>query len=486
MSVARGIIECMFEVDPAIGPLQRMCSAARAEACAAAQRLVAIGDLVSLRMAQDGGASEDWALDVTDAVAIEVSAALNISRGLAASHVRYAHALRVQLPKLGRAFIAGDIDEAVFRAAVFRTGLITDDDILAAVDEQLSVRLPRWGVMSRRQLAARIDKIVARVDRGAVRRRRGRVAGREVFVGDVDNGLAELSATLFAADAHAVVDRLTALAHTVCDDDPRTVSQRCADAFGALSAGADRLACHCGTAGCPAGGRTAGPVVIHVVADQSTIDGTGTNPGAMLGYEGLIPPELIVELAKAARLRPLVHPCDSPPECGYTPSRALSDFVRCRDLTCRFPGCDVPAVGCDLDHTIPHGDGGPTHASNLKCLCRFHHLLKTFWGWGDRQLRDGTVVWTSPAGETYATTPGSALLFPDLCVPTGPLPASAPPRPRRGGDRTAKMPRRHRTRTQEHAHRIAVERRQNRQTHCQYAAFAQQRSGARDPDPPPF
>ena len=42
---------------------------------------------------------------------------------------------------------------------------------------------------------------------------------------------------------------------------------------------------------------------------------------------------------------------------------------------------------------------------------RYHHLLKTFWnganGWRDRQLPDGTVVWTSPTGHTYTTHPGS-------------------------------------------------------------------------------
>ena len=58
---------------------------------------------------------------------------------------------------------------------------------------------------------------------------------------------------------------------------------------------------------------------------------------------------------------------------------ALVDFVRCRDLTCRWPGCDKPAYGCDLDHTVPY-PLGPTHASNIKCYCRFQHLLKTFWG----------------------------------------------------------------------------------------------------------
>lgn len=36
----------------------------------------------------------------------------------------------------------------------------------------------------------------------------------------------------------------------------------------------------------------------------------------------------------------------------YAPSQALADFVRCRDLTCRWPASDQPAIDCDLDHTI--------------------------------------------------------------------------------------------------------------------------------------
>ena len=262
---------------------------------------------------------------------------------------------------------------------------------MTAVDRELAQRMPRWGSMNRNQLALRIDTIVAHADADAVRRR-DRIAGREVFVGDVDNGLAELSATLFATDAHAFADRLTALARTVCEGDPRTLAQRRADAIGALAAGAGRLSCRCGRADCTAEGNAASPVVIHVIAEKSTVQGTGDAPGAMAGYEGLIPAELIAELAQTARLRPLIHPGDAPPECGYIPSRALADFVRFRDLTCRFPNCDQPAMACDVDHTIPHGDGGPTHASNLKCLCRVHHLLKTFWGWCDEQLRDGTLI----------------------------------------------------------------------------------------------
>jgi hypothetical protein len=171
---------------------------------------------------------------------------------------------------------------------------------------------------------------------------------------------------------------------------------------------------------------------------------------------------LAAKLANTATIRPLIHPGDAPPEPRYTPSRRLADFVRCRDMTCRFPGCDEPAVGCDLDHTIayPHG---PTCASNLGCLCRKHHLLKTFGGWVNRQLPDGTMIWTAPDGQTYPTYPGSRILFPSLCRPTAPVTATAPdtathsPDPNRG----LAMPRRKHTRAENRKRAIEAERRLN-------------------------
>ncbi len=104
---------------------------------------------------------------------------------------------------------------------------------------------------------------------------------------------------------------------------------------------------------------------------------------------------------------------------------------------------------------------GPTHASNLKLLCRHHHLVKTFYtgprGWGDRQMPDGTVVWTSPTGQAYTTKPDGALFFPQLAKPTGKLvllgDASSP-----GPGRGLMMPTRIRIRTQDRLARINYER----------------------------
>jgi hypothetical protein len=471
--------------------LDRICASWRAQNRAAAAALVAVGELFGYRLARCSD-TEEWAIDSEEAVSAELAAALRISQGLAGSQVRYARAMRERLPKVADVFKAGDIDQRTFATIVYRTDLITDRQVLAAVDGQLALRVTRWPSMTRSRLAGQIDKIVATADADAVRRRKERRTEREIWFADLEGGISEIHGSLFSPDAHALEKRLNALSGTVCEDDPRTREQRRADALGALAAGADRLGCRCGRSDCAAGKRPAAtPVVIHVIAEQVTVDGRGFTPASEVGADGLIGPELVAELAASARLVPLIHPADAAPEPGYLPSKALADFVRCRDLTCRWPGCDRPAVDCDLDHTIPYADGGPTHASNLKCYCRAHHLVKTFWGWRDQQLPDGTVILKSPSGQTYVTTPGSALLFPSLCLATGGVPApEADPPIEYCGDRTAMMPRRRRTRVQDRAHRVATERRQNRNARMSHRADHMSHLGpappATDRDPPPF
>jgi hypothetical protein len=113
-------------------------------------------------------------------------------------------------------------------------------------------------------------------------------------------------------------------------------------------------------------------------------------------------------------------------------------------------------------HTTPWPYGA-TGASNIKCLCRFHHLLKTFWGgdggWRDKQHPNGDVIWTAPDGRTHTTAPGSRLLFPTLSEPTAPIIATGTPPTHTTG---LTMPRRRTTRTQDRARRINDERETNR------------------------
>ncbi|MEB4212436.1 hypothetical protein OQ789_25790, partial [Mycobacterium sp. 94-17] len=91
------------------------------------------------------------------------------------------------------------------------------------------------------------------------------------------------------------------------------------------------------------------------------------------------------------------------------------------------------------------------------------------------------------------TTPGSALLFPGLCAPTGDLPPPAERPAEPCGERTAMMPRRRRTRAQDRAYRVAAERAHNRQ--ARHVARPERQPtyfgpapppGDGDDDPPPF
>jgi hypothetical protein len=280
--------------------------------------------------------------------------------------------------------------------------------------------------------------------------------------------------------------RLDALAATVCEHDPRTKAQRRADACGPLARGEATLACQCGRRDCPAAGvrAEAATAVIHVLAEQATLDGRSDKPGYLPGF-GVMPAESVRELAATATCTPVI--IASQGESGYRPSAKLVEFVRWRDLTCRWPGCDKPAADSDIDHTVAH-PVGPTHPSNLKAYCRTHHLVKTFHtgpkGWADRQLPDGTIVLRAPTGHVYRTEPHGAVMFPALAQPTGEL--NLPPAVVASqGDRSLKMPRRTQTREQDRRDRIEAERRER--SELDFEEHRQRRAWlATTYEPPPF
>ena len=86
--------------------LERICSSARCENQAAAQRLQGIGELWAARL-RECGEREDWVVDAVAAVTAEVAAALGISQGLAGSYLNYARAMRERLPQWPRYFWRG-------------------------------------------------------------------------------------------------------------------------------------------------------------------------------------------------------------------------------------------------------------------------------------------------------------------------------------------------------------------------------------------
>src|SRR5579863_9894579 len=92
-------------------------------------------------------------------------------------------------------------------------------------------------------------------------------------------------------------------------------------------------------------------------------------------------------------------------ESGYRPSRALAHLVKGRNTRCTAPGCGQPAARCDLDHTLAWDHGGITCECDLAPLCRHHHRCKQTEGWHLEQPEPGVLVWRTPAGRAYTTTP---------------------------------------------------------------------------------
>jgi hypothetical protein len=225
-----------------------------------------------------------------------------------------------------------------------------------------------------------------------------------------------------------------------------------------------------------------------MLAEQATVEGSGDHPGYLPKF-GIQPAESVRAQRKTAKLTPLTPPGDAQP--GYRPSVALSSFIRWRDLTCRWPGCDAPV--CDTDHTVPY-PAGPTSHLNLKLYCRTHHLVKTFYcgpdGWSEQQLPDGTMVFTAPDGHRYITEPAGGRLFPALWlspeIPGGTTVITTDTGPP-AGNRGLAMPTRKRTRDEDRRARIDRERRLRAEINTgRVRAYAARLAETAATEPPPF
>ncbi len=128
----------------------------------------------------------------------------------------------------------------------------------------------------------------------------------------------------------------------------------------------------------------------------------GAGPPGRHPPPGTGPPGIL-----STSLTPITRgPCDhAHAQVGYHPSRTLVHLVRARSARCTAPGCGRPAARCDLDHTTAWDKGGLTCECNMAPLCRHHHRAKQAQGWHLEQPEPGVLIWRTPSGRTYATTP---------------------------------------------------------------------------------
>jgi hypothetical protein len=334
-----------------------------------AQRCAAIAALLALRTAEAEAADPDpgWSMITGFArTTAEVSAAMNMTPRGAQQLVAQAEALDTRLPKVAEVLAGGRTDWRTVEQIIKRSELVDDAAAMATLDAELADRIGSWVCWSRQRIINAVDAAVRHIDPAAAKQRRVRAHDeRFVHVGAGPDGTAVLRAKLPAPVAAIVDKQLAQMAKSVCANDPRTTDQRRSDALWALAERRD-LACACGQSDCPT--RVSDPqtrpagevsVVLNVIATEDTVAGDSEQPGYLEGY-GVIDADLgpraswgVRELAATAVIRPVECPEVSEQQAHrYQPSAGLANWIRCRDLTCRFPGCDRKAWICDIDELV--------------------------------------------------------------------------------------------------------------------------------------
>jgi len=231
------------------------------------------------------------------------------------------------------------------------------------------------------------------------------------------DGMAWLHAFLPAVEAQGIYNRITDLARREQGiHETRTLTQLRADMFGDLLLNATL------PSGTTDGIRPTVFVTVPVLTLLNLPSADGTlEPATLEGY-GPIDRDTALELAAAAPsfVRLLTHP-----ETGailslgrnrYAVPADLRSWLRIRDVTCRFPGCNRAARNSELDHTLDWASDGETRHDNLAHLCPGHHRLKHQTGWTVTQLPGAVLQWTSPNGKIYTTEPETRM---DGVVPAG-------------------------------------------------------------------
>jgi Domain of unknown function (DUF222) len=291
--------------------------------------------------------------------------------------------------------------------------------VLPCAEVQAPCRLRR--VAAREAEKARPEALGARHERA--------VAERCVRVTPLPDGMAELAATLPAAVAYGIHDRLTRMAKVHAESHGagrancgRSRDQLRADLLSDLllrgtPAGHDTpdglLASITGRVDVTVPvlslmGETHSPDQQAIAAESLIAQDSGRVPAELDGRHPIDPETARILAGQAAAWnRVLTDPITAAVLTvdRYRPGEDLRRLLTARDSRCRFPGCGIPARELDLDHTQDAVLGGATAAANLAGLCRRHHTLKHQTRWTVRQSGGGNLDWTSPTGRIYTDSP---------------------------------------------------------------------------------
>ncbi|MFL0565336.1 DUF222 domain-containing protein [Microbacterium sp. 179-I 1D1 NHS] len=378
------------------------------------------------RLADAQGAPRNARVQVHDmvlrSISAEVAGAMRLTDRAVQRRIGEARTIIEGFPAAVAAWEAGRIVQGHVKAIV-DAGLNLPGDMWAEFEV---VAIGRCDSQTPNRVRGELEILAHRMHpRSFAERHEEAAAGRCVRLMPGRDGMSDLIATLPTVIAEGIHDRLTQQAGAIIDTrdersagsevvatDARSTDQVRADVFAdLLLAGTPALDDTRDTAAGPLGAIRAR---VQVLVPAATLTGADDGPCDLAGRSPIDPATARTLAGSTHIWERLFHD----PTTGVTvatdsyrvPS-GMRRFLQARDQHCRFPGCRVAAIRCEVDHTHDHALGGRTELSNLAHLCQRHHSMKQFTAWKVRQLQGGVLEWTSPLGRTYredAPTPAVA------------------------------------------------------------------------------
>lgn len=398
----------------------------------------ALDEVRALVIAEAGPGGRDSDLAIRD-LAAEIGAAVREPDRTIQRQIDRASALVNHFPETHRALSLGEISNRHVEV-ILECGSPIGDECARAEYEARVLDVARAESANRLRRFAAVAAEEA-TPRTLEERHEEAAAERCVYVSDLPDGMARLTADLPATLAHGIHDRLSSMGRALHAQDPgenRTLAQLRADLLADLALTGDPvghdetgslseiraqvsivipvltlLGDRSPTTACamaPPGDITAGgsgSICPESPATESTAIASATPPL----LEGRQPIDGVTARrlagASAGWNRILTHPITEQTLTvdRYRPSHSMRRSLQIIDERCRFPGCAHLARHCDLDHVQDAALGGATSTDNLSHLCRRHHILKHHTRWRVRKDTDGTITWTSPTQRQYPDRP---------------------------------------------------------------------------------
>jgi hypothetical protein len=349
-------------------------------------------DMVSIVDAMDID-DPRWA---EEAASAEIQAALHLTRRSAERELSFALELQRRLPEVWDALVCGRIDAPKARVIADRTAHLSAGAAARVVERVID----HAGRLTTGQLRARIDRLAMEYDADDAKDRyHHALTQRRVVTEPSSDG----TANLFGMDlpphrVSAISQRINRLARSLkTKDEARSMDQLRADVYLDLLQGNNH--------------RDAAKGTVHIQTDLDTLTALANHPGELNGYGPVVSDiarQVTEELDDAEWRFSVTDAATGELVADGTtrrrPSAALRRRIETRNPTCIFPGCRMPSVDCDIDHTTRWTDGGQTTEANNAPLCRHNHITKDRLGWAYRRLPNGDYLWTSRLGHRYTTS----------------------------------------------------------------------------------